>query len=89
MPILSPHRCYVVIYEGSYSSMGTPDEVYYEGESEEEGERARAAAQAVVDKSREAYPTLHHKVYSLDEYISAKSQDAQYEGERRAQGSDF
>ena len=83
MAILSPYRCYVVIYEGGYSSMGTPDEIYYEGESEEDGARAKAAAQAAADKIMVAYPTLRYTVYSLDDYISAKTSDARDEGAQR------
>lgn len=89
MPVLSPYRCYVVICLGGYSAMGTPDEIYYEGESPEDGERARATAQSVADKNMSAYPTLTYKVYSLDDYFSAKAQDDRAEGEHRAQGGDF
>lgn len=89
MPLISPHRCYVVIYMSGYSSMGTPDEMYYEGESDEDAARARAAAQAEADTRMAAHPTLHHAVYSLSEYIYEKTQEAQAEGERRAQRSDY
>ena len=46
---ISTYRCFVVVSGGYGISMGTPDEMYYEGETDEESTAARAAAQAEVD----------------------------------------
>jgi hypothetical protein len=83
MPKISLHQCFVVVYEGCYSSMGIPYEIFYEGEAEEDGIRAQATAQASIGTA------FHHTVYALDDYIYAKTQDAIAEGERRASGSDY
>jgi hypothetical protein len=87
---ISVSRCFVVVTDGYGLSLGTPDEMYYEGESDEETARARAAAQAEADKSAEGFGVrLTFRVLSLDDFFSEKASDDRAEGRRNADSRDW
>lgn len=81
---ISPHRCFVVATYGFMLSLGRPDEIYYDGDSDEQVASARARAQADADERQAAHPGLSFSVLTLDDYMDEMISDARATGERDA-----
>ena len=86
--LVSPSSCYVVCSGGFMLPMGTPDTMYYFGETHEDTARARGAAEADAATARAAYPPLTFTVMSLDDFFSRYASDCRAEGERNASHGD-